>query len=180
VYSWCHLASIYAARGKARLAERAWKSGLAVVRKRPRSGITEDSLPYIGLIQSRMATGRSTERLLAEGLERFPQNHQLHWLHGLARMRAEHFEDAIPPFERLMDVGRTGEIDRTMAYDLRLFGLFAYEALATCHFKLGHYAESRRYFALAAAQDPEKLEYRIKQALCERLERESKPRLGLS
>lgn len=176
VFSWCHLATIYASLGKAQLAERAWKAGLAVARKRRRSQIAEDNLPYIGLIQSRLASGRRAERLLAEALERFPQNHHMHWLRGIGHMKAGRPEEAIRWFERLVASGRTGEIDRAMAYDIRLFDVLAYDALATCHFKLGDYAESRRYFELAATHDPDKLEYRVKQALCARLERGSSPR----
>jgi len=176
VFSWCHLASIHAALGRPRLAERAWKAALAVARKRPRFRLAEHTLPYIGLIRARLARGHGAERLLAEALERFPQNHQMHWLRGLGHMKAGRFEEAIPWFERLVAAGQSGEIDKTMAYDLRLFDVFSHEALATCHFKLGQYADSRRYYELAAKQDPDKLEYRVKQALCARLERESTPR----
>ena len=157
VFSWCHLAGIYTALGKPRLAKQAWKSGLAASRKRPRSGIGEDSLPYIGLIRSRLGTWRRVERLLAEALERFPQNHELQWLQGLTHMKARRHEQAIPWFERLIAAGRTGEIDRPMAYDVRLFDVLAAEGLAPCHFKLGRYAESRRYFDLASNHDPDKL-----------------------
>jgi glycosyltransferase involved in cell wall biosynthesis len=176
VFSWCHLASIHAALGKPRLAERAWKAGLAVARRRPRSPIAEDTLPYIGLIQSRLARGLGAERLLAEALRRFPRNHQVHWLRGMAHMKARRFEEAIPWFERLVAAGQSGEIESTMAYNVRLFDEFPYDALATCHFKLGQYADSRRYYELAAKHDPDKLEYRVKQALCARLEREPRQR----
>src|SRR5262245_32906226 len=171
VFSWCHLAAIYMALGKPRLAEAAWKTGLASSRKRAGSSMGEDSLPYIGLVQSRLVTRRAAERLLAEALERFPQNHQLHWLRGLTHVNAGHHAKAIVWFERLIAAGQNGEVDRSMAYDARLFDVFAAEALATCHFKLGQYAESRGYFELAAKHDPDKLEYRVKQALCARLER---------
>jgi tetratricopeptide (TPR) repeat protein len=174
VFSWCHLATIYASLGNERLAERAWKAGLAAARRRRGFEAAEDSLPYIGLIQSRLARRKGAERLLAEALERFPHNHQVRWLRGTAHMKARRFEEAIPCFERLLASGRADEIDRSMAYDVRLFNLFAYDALATCHFKLGRYAESRRYFELAAKHDPEKLEYRVKQAVCARLESGSK------
>ena len=176
VFSWCHLASIHAALGRARLAERAWNAALAVARRRPRSRLAEDTLPYIALILARLARGHGAERLLAEALERFPQNHQMHWLRGVAHVKARRFVEAIPWFERLVAAGQSGEIDRTMAYNLRLFDILSYDALATCHFTLGHYAESRGFHELAAKQDPDKLEYRVKQALCARLERESTPR----
>src|SRR5439155_1073388 len=112
VFSWCHLATIYASLGKDRRAEKAWKAGLAVVRKRPRSRSGEDTLPYLGLIQWRLARGRDTRRLLAEALERFPHNHQLHWLRGITLMRAGRPGEALPFFERLVACGRNGEIDR--------------------------------------------------------------------
>ena len=51
-----------------------------------------------------------------------------------------------------------------------MFSVHAYEVIAWCYFRLGNYAESRRYYAMAAAGQPDKLEYRVKQALCAQLE----------
>jgi tetratricopeptide (TPR) repeat protein len=169
VFSWCHLGDIYKALDKPRLAEQAWRMGLAVSRKRLASGSGEDSLPYIALIGSRLTAGRSAERLIAEALKRFPHNHQLHWFRGVAHMNAGRPGDAIPWFERLISAGGTAEVDRSIAYDARLFDLMAWDALAKCHFKRREYAESRRYFELAGNLDPSAVEYRIKQALCDRL-----------
>ena len=86
-------------------------------------------------------------------------------------MSAGRYAEAIPTFERLISSGEAGDFDYDMAYDARLFTVFSYDSLATCHFKLGHYADSRRYFELAANCEPDKLEYRVKSALCSRLER---------
>jgi len=172
VFAWCHLANIYLAQGDERQAEQAWKRGLAVSRKR-RWPLPEDSLPYIGLIQWHLGKGDDVEALVTEATGRFRDNLQLVWLCGRALMSAARWGEAIACFERLVACGETEEYDRSMAYDRRLFGLFAYDSLATCHFKLGHWAVSRRYFALAAAEAPGSLEYRVKQALCARREASS-------
>ena len=175
VYSWCHLAGIYAATGKLRLAERAWTRALEVVRAKPYRQ-PEDCLPYVGLIERGLRRGRAVEDLLEEALVKFPRNLYLQYLYGKALMRAGRFAEAIPVFERLRRSGEAGDYDHSFAYDVRLLDVIPYESLAACHFKLGHYAESRRYYELAAACDPGKLEYRVKQALCARLE----PRSGLA
>jgi len=59
-----------------------------------------------------------------------------------------------------------------MAHNSKLFGVFAYDCIATCHFRLGRYSESRHYYDLAARHEPDRTEYRVKRALCERLERQ--------
>jgi len=170
VYSWCHLAGIYAATAKPRLAERAWTRALAVVRAKTYRQ-AEDCLPYVGLIEWEAQRGRAVEALLEEALVKFPGNLYLQYLHGRELMRAGCFAEAIPAFDRLRRSGETGDYDHSFAYDIRLLDVIPYESLATCHFKLGHYAESRSYFERAAARNPGKLEYRVKQALCARLER---------
>lgn len=169
VFSWCHLATIYLALGKERLAENAWNAGLEVVRKT--SGFrAEDSLPYIGLIQWKFGKGRDVEPLLQEALQRFPHNLQLHWLRGRTLMSTGRFAEAIVVFEELLSRVEAGDFDPSMAYDTRLLNILPYECLATCYFRRGYYAASRRYFELAAKRDPDKLEYRVKAALCSRLQ----------
>ena len=168
VFSWCHLASVYLGLGKPRLAEKAWTAGLRVVREKRRV-LAEDSLPYIGLIEWAAGRGRDVEPLLEESLRKFPRNAHLRWLQGRALARTGRFAEAIPVFERLLAAGERGNWDHAMAYDCRLFDLFSYVPLATCHFKLGRYAEARRYFAFAAQRDAENIEYRAKSALCARL-----------
>lgn len=170
VFCWCHLANTYLALGKERRAEKAWEVALAVVRKKSKR-LPEDVLPYIGLIQLVSGKGRDVSALLNEAMDRFPQNHQLRWVQGRALMRDGRYQDAIPVFERLVACGETGDYDRGASYDTRLFEVLSYESLAACHFRLGHSADSRRYYELAARCEPDKLEYRVKQELCSQLER---------
>lgn len=170
VYHWCHLADIYAALGKDDQAERAWRRALRVTRRRPRPQ-PEDSLAYVGLLQWRLRRGRDVAALLAEARGRFPGHLQLAWLQGRWLMQAGRYAEAIPVFEALLAGAAAAEAEGAVAYDLRLLDVLPYDSLATCHFRLGHYAESRRYFELAAAREPDRLEYRAKAALCESLSR---------
>jgi tetratricopeptide (TPR) repeat protein len=174
VFAWCHLATIYAEQSDERRARAAWQRGLRHARRR-RPPLPEDSLPYIGLVERRLARGREPGPLLAEALRRFPDNLQLLWLRGRAHMTARRFRQAIGWFERLVERGERGDYERTTAYDTRLFGLAAHEALAACHFKLGHWDRSRDYFDLALRAAPGSLEYRVKRALCEQLASASAP-----
>jgi len=168
VYSWCHLANIYTAMHEDQRAEEAWRNALAVVRKRgPRT--PEDILPYLGLIENEFKAGRDVSVLFAEALSLFPSSVQLEWLRGRILMRQGEVVEAISAFEKLVARGESRDFDYLAAYDLRLFGVFAYDALATCYFRLGRYAESRHYYDLAARQEPNQLEYRVKRALCSQL-----------
>ena len=181
VFIWCHLANICLATGREALAERAWRIALKLVKhKRGLGLLPEDSLPYISLAQRRLGEGKDVERLLTEAQRRFPRNLQLAWLQGQALLKGGRFAEAIPVFERLIACGETGQVDDSMGYDLRLFGVLAFESIATCHFKLGNYLEAGRFFERAAAGDPDKLEYRVKRALCSQLERSGAGQPGVA
>jgi glycosyltransferase involved in cell wall biosynthesis len=170
VFVLCHLATICLAIGREALAERAWRIALDLVRsKRARRLLPEDCLPYISLIQRRLAAGDDTGDLVAEARRRFPRNLQLVWLEGNQLVQSGQWADAVAVFERLVGCGEGGDIDETAGYDARLFGVWAFERLATCHFNLQNYAEGERFFGRAAACAPDTLEYRVKRALCARL-----------
>jgi glycosyltransferase involved in cell wall biosynthesis len=172
IYAWCHLADVHLASGDPAGAEQAWRTAIEVVRN---SGFStaDDSLPYVGLLQFLRGRNEDVSALLREALTRFPWNLQLVWLQGRIEQEAGRFASAIPAFERLAAAGETGEYDRTLAYDRKLLDVLPYESLATCHFRLGRYRESRAYYERAAAVEPGRLEFRVKQLLCSRLEREA-------
>jgi tetratricopeptide (TPR) repeat protein len=85
------------------------------------------------------------------------------------------FAAAIPIFEGLTAYRDGRGLDRTIAYDPRIFGVDAYDSLATCYFRLGRYRESARYFALASAEEPGTIEYKVKWQLAEQLSRRPHP-----
>jgi len=170
VYCWCHLADIHAELGKGHSARRAWMKALEIVRRRQQVR-PDDCLPYLGLAQWQFESQQDPQPLLQEGLRRFPTNLQLHWLQGKVLMASKRFEDAIPVFEYLIDCGKTGDFEHAISYDRRLLAELPLSHLAACHFELKDYAQSGRYFDLAAEIAPENLEYRVKRELCAMLSR---------
>jgi glycosyltransferase involved in cell wall biosynthesis len=170
VFSWCHLASTHMEMKETELAKKAWLTALELVRRRWQQK-PEDILPYLALIHDSAAFECDADVLLDEALWRFKSSVQLEWLRARKLMNEGRFEEAILAFQGFVELGKTGDYDRTLAYDIRLFNVFAYEALAMCHFRLRQYSASRHYYDLAAQHDPNRLEYRVKRTLCERLER---------
>jgi glycosyltransferase involved in cell wall biosynthesis len=173
IYSWCHLASTYMETKQPDLAKQAWLTALDLVRKR-RAGAPEDILPYLALIHHSSDFGCDADFLLAEALSQFKASVPLAWLRAHKLMSEGQFEMAIMAFEGIIERGKARDYDYAMAHDLRLFSVFAYDCIATCHFRLRQYSESRHYYELAARQEPDRLEYRVKRALCERLQRQCK------
>ena len=170
VFSWCHLADIYLALGKERFAERAWRRALAIVRSKTRPS-QDDSLPYAGLIPWIVANGGNADELMVEALDRFGSNAQLWWIRGRMLMEQGKFDTAIHVFRRVLSFREIGDFDPYAAYDAKIFDVLSYDSLATCYFRLGDYVNSGRYYKLAGACDPTRLEYQVKGALCARLER---------
>jgi hypothetical protein len=84
-------------------------------------------------------------------------------------MAAGRDAEAIGPLEDLVTAGQSGDFDRSWAYDLRLFGVFGYDMLAVCHFRLGELAAARRYYELAAKCEPSNMEWRAKAMACARM-----------
>jgi tetratricopeptide (TPR) repeat protein len=149
-------------------AEQAWGEAMRLVRGKV-TRQPEDALPFLHLIERGLAGAGDVTDLVEEALGLFGSNLQFVWLRARALMAGGRTAEAIEAFEGLVSAGATGEFDKSWAYDLRMFGVFAYEMLAACHFSLGEYAAALRYYRLAAEGDPSKLEYRVKAALCARL-----------
>jgi tetratricopeptide (TPR) repeat protein len=176
VYSRCHLASIREALGDADGAEQAWGEAMRLVRSK-QTHQPEDVLPFLHEIESGLAGSADTPLggplgplgLLDEALGLFPGQLQLLWLRARTLIAAGRPAEAAGVLEELVRLGRSGEFDKSWAYDLRLFGVLAYELLAACYFGEGLYFDALRYFELAAAAEPANLEYWVKAALCGRL-----------
>lgn len=183
VYSQCHLASIREALGDSGGAERAWGEAMRLVRSKP-TRQPEDVLPFLHEIERGLAAVAGDDatgsfgpagpagpagslELLDEALALFPGQLQLLWLRARALIAAERPAEATGVLEELVRLGQSGEFDKSWAYDVRLFGVLAYELLAACYFGAGSYDAALRYFELAAAESAN-LENRVKAALCRR------------
>jgi tetratricopeptide (TPR) repeat protein len=166
VYSWHHLGRALAGLGDLNGALAAWWRAVAVVRAGGAPGPL-DRLPYGSLLlEARVAA--EAPALLTEARALFPRDHLFAWIEGKRLMAAGRLEEAVPVFEQLLAVDAETSCDEDgIAYDARIFGLFAWDALALCHFRLGRYRESAGYYARAAAAAPADPAYRVKRRLAE-------------
>ena len=82
------------------------------------------------------------------------------------------FQAALAALIDLFSAYARDALDSAAAYDRRIFGVFGYEAMATCCFKLGQYADAARYFSQALAHDdpdsPNAAALRAKMQMAER------------
>jgi len=168
VFSWCHLATVRAGLGDDVGAGRAWAEAMRLVSGKT-VRVPEDAIPFLHQIEERMARGEDTSDLLERARRLFPTNLQFVWLQAQVLMAADRNADAVERLERLVAAGQTGHYDKSWAYDVRLFGVFAYDLLAVCHFRMGEFAAARRYYELAAGCEPSNVEWRAKAAACARL-----------
>jgi hypothetical protein len=168
VYSWCHLGVTLLGLGDAAAAEQAWLQAVEVVRAKRGRSIT-DSTPYVDLARQRFLRGEDALGLVDEGLFFFPDNFTLQWLRARALVAAERFAEALPILEHLAATDPEVDAGGVLAHDERIFGLFTYEALGLCCFRLGRYADSARWYARAEELSPAPLENRTKRQLAERL-----------
>jgi glycosyltransferase involved in cell wall biosynthesis len=167
IYCWWHLGHVHRGLGRLPEARKAWQRGIALVRAK-RWLIDEDSLPFVELIRLGLDDGENVAPLLAEARRLFPKHPHLVWLEALFWLRGGRPKDARGHFEWLLHRGRAAADGKTSC-DERLFASWPWAGLATCCFQERRYADSRRYFELAEAYEPDCLEYRVKRQLCERL-----------
>lgn len=68
--------------------------------------IEHDKLYYVRMAESQFNGGRVSEALatLSEAIERFPDDATLHHRHGLFCLRAARYDEAIPAFERSLEL----------------------------------------------------------------------------
>lgn len=164
VYCWCHMADIQMNLGNVDVAVDAWRTAMDIVRRRGER-MQDDALPWTSLIQFEMSRDNDVTELLEEALHRFPGVLQLYWLQGRFLAGKQRFVEAIPCFQQLAQAGETGNFNRNFAYDLRLLGVFAYENLAMCHFRLGAWKDAVRYYDLALGCEPGRMDLRAKRAV---------------
>jgi hypothetical protein len=143
VYSWNHLAQALDDLGNSAGARAAWLRGIEVARRRPEASAL-DSLPYLALIQHEMTRGEDVTTLLDEAVARFPENHLVSWMRGRALMRRGRDAEALPILAALVEVDAETLVEDRLAYDARIFGVWATASLALCCFRLGRYEASAR------------------------------------
>ncbi|MEA2040263.1 MAG: glycosyltransferase, partial [Thermodesulfobacteriota bacterium] len=154
-YIWTHLGLVYEDLGEEAQAENAWKRAIEIVREKKDVHIHE-IYAYIYYIEWRLRHGKPVNGLLKEVMDYSTGNPHLYWLKGRLLMDENRYDEAIPFFERLISWGDKQDFNRlSVCYETCIFDVNAYDSLATCHFRLGNYEESKRCFQLAEKYKPE-------------------------
>lgn len=166
-YIWTHLGTVYEDLGEETRAKDAWKKAIEIVREKKDVHVHE-IYAYVYFIEWRFRHGKPVHGLLKEVMDYSPDNPHLYWLKGWLLIDEKRYDEAVPFFERLISWGEKQNFNRlSVCYETCIFDINAYNSLATCHFMLGNYPESRRYFQLAEKFSPETMEYKVKKQLCE-------------
>jgi len=179
VIVWCHLANVYASLGEAEKADGAWRRAVAVTGRCNGRPSLYDSVAYLGLIEWQLSRDEDAQPLVSEARDLFPGNLHLLWYEGRLLMRQGSYREATARFEELLAARRREDFlerygnpaddwDHWFGYDERLFHVLSFESLATCHFRLGRYAESLRFLDLAARREPAR-GIELRKCLCRNL-----------
>jgi tetratricopeptide (TPR) repeat protein len=168
VYLWCELAKAYDGLGRDGEADAALQQALALARANGHAD-SNDSIPYIESIRSRLRRGQPADDLVAEALTAVPENRQLLWFAVCRLMEVGEFGQALEVLPRVYEARPSPGVDMTASYDRRILGEFAFEAAAICHFKLGRYADAARWFARAAAEQPSRADLQGQLQMARRL-----------
>lgn len=164
VFNWRHLAVALAALGERVEAERALERAVALA-PLATPGDVHGSLAFSELVRMRHRRGANVDELLLEGLERWPENWLLVWIAARVGMTAGRHDAALERLDRLAAVELDGLAELGVAYDSRLFGVFANAARGRCLLELQRPAEAAVAYAAAARCEPGSREYEVKREL---------------
>jgi tetratricopeptide (TPR) repeat protein len=164
LFAWHHLARILEAEGDLTGAEEA----LAEAVERARELTYTDPvavLAYSDLIRLRRNRGAGTSELLEEARRLYPRNVVLLWYELGDLLHAGSYEEALARAEEILAFDPDQLPGDEPAYDLRIVRELAYDAKATCLFRLGDYGRAADTYSEAERCAPENERYRIKRQL---------------
>jgi glycosyltransferase involved in cell wall biosynthesis len=164
IFNWRHLGVALSALGQRAEAERALEHAVELARLTRREDV-HGSLAFAELVRLRHRTGRDVEALLDEGLERWPENWLLVWIRAQLEIAAGRWRQALVDLDRLLavDVDRVEELG--VAYDRRLFGVFAHVSRGRCLLQLNRPAEAAAAYAAAERCEPDNREHTLRRQL---------------
>jgi tetratricopeptide (TPR) repeat protein len=165
-FNWRHLGVALAALGETAEAERALERAVELARLASRDDV-HGSLAFAELTRLRHRMGRDVQSLLEEGLERWPENWLLVWMRARLEIEAGRHVQALFQLDRLLAVDLDALAEQGVAYDRRLFDVFALASRGHCLLELGRPAEAAAAYLEAERRAPENPEHRIKRQLAE-------------
>lgn len=166
VFNWRHLGSVLGGLGDSAGADEALLTAVEVTRAEDDPGL-HGCLAFADLVRTRHERGEDVAQLLDEALERYPDNWLLVWIEARAAIDDGRHADALTSLDRLLAVDVATLPDAGVAYDERLFGVFAQASRGLCLFRLERYEEAVRAYAEAERLEPGAEEHRVKRRLAE-------------
>ncbi len=169
IYLWHALGEAERGLGDAAAAERAWRQGLAVLRRRdPRPG---DALIYADLLDLHTSDAdvalADAAVLLDEAAARHGDDPSVLWWTARHHEAAGRFSAARACLDRLLAFGPDGPARSELGYDRRLFGALAWGLMGVCWLRQGEPGRALPWLRQAEAADPDDLEIRAKRILAE-------------
>jgi tetratricopeptide (TPR) repeat protein len=156
-----HLARVLEGLGEHAEAEQVLARAVALAQT-TRAGDPLGSLAMGHLIRVRHYRGDDVGELLADAVQRFPDNLLILFQEGRYLVDHGRFEEALARFERLLAVDLVALPDAGPAYSASIFGELSYEGSAVCLFRLGRYAEAAEAWGRAADAAPDDPSYAAK------------------
>ena len=164
IFNWRHLGQVLIGLGRVEEGERALEQAVARARE---IWNEHGGAAWVDLVRLRHERGMDVTQLLAEGLARWPRNWALVWIEGQLHLEAGRYQQAIACFRTLLEVDiATVPLDG-VAFDERIFGALAQDALGLALFRIGRYGEADEGYAAAEPLEPSVREYGVKRLLAE-------------
>jgi glycosyltransferase involved in cell wall biosynthesis len=166
IFNWRHLGVVLIALGQLAEGERALLRSIELAREAGGEDV-HGSLAFSELVRLRHGQGRQVDELLDEGLERWPENWLLVWIRARVDIAAGRYGRALAGLDRLLAVDLDAVAERGIAYDRRLFGVFAHSSRGRCLLELGRPADAALAFAAAERCDPGDPGHALRRSLAE-------------
>jgi len=165
VYYWWHLGETLAAVGDSEKAETALRTGIKTARRTGHHlSRIQAVLAYHRLARLFLEAGEFSKAasVLDEGLATRPDDPALRLLKGRALIDLAQYAEALRILEDLPLAEPASFFDPDMAYDLRIFGEWAYDLIGLAHFRSGQYEEARLAYSAAASRSSEPEEHQAR------------------
>ncbi|MEP9390176.1 glycosyltransferase [Mesorhizobium sp. KR9-304] len=168
VYYWWHLGETLAAVGKSREAEAALRTGIETAqRTRTSRALLEANLAVHALARVYLEARQPSNAMavLQEGLSIRPDDPALLLLKARSLVDLGRYSEALPLLSGLLLDDPEEFCDPDVAYDLRIFGEWAYDLIGVAQFRLERFSDAREAFLAAAAYAPDPSQHSARAAV---------------
>ena len=168
VYYWWHLGETLAALGNTQEAEAALRTGIETARRtRTVRALLEAVLAVHALARLYLDASQPLKAMaiLQDGLSIRPDDPALLLQQARSLVDLGHYWEALPLLSGLVLNNPTEFWDPDVAYDLRIFGEWAYDLMGVTQFRLERFSDAEEAFLAAAARAADPSQHRARAAV---------------